>query len=68
MRYNEFKELIQNELLNHPAGLTWMELRNQLDLPYKRPCPSWVGRMEQEIGLTRIRETKRAYIWKISPK
>ena len=68
MRYKEFKELIQIELLKHPDGLTWVELKNQLNLPYDRPCQTWINQMEQEIGLLRVRGEKRAYIWKISSK
>jgi hypothetical protein len=68
MRYVEFKKLIQEELLTHPAGLTWGQLKIQLNLPYDRPCPTWVGQMEQEIGLSRVREDKRSYVWKILPK
>jgi len=66
MRYKTFKELIQKELAKHPDGLTWVELQNKLNLPYDRPCQTWIYQMEQEIGLTRNRETQRAYIWKIS--
>ena len=66
MRYSEFKEIIQNELLKYPDGLTWIELKINLNLPYNRPCQTWIMQMEQEIGLMRVREIKRAYIWKIT--
>ena len=68
MRYKEFRDLIQNELLKHPAGLTWVELKTQLNLPYDRPCQTWINKMDQEIGLVRARGEKRAYVWKISSK
>ena len=68
MRYKEFRDLIQNELLKHPAGLTWVELKTQLNLPYDRPCQTWINKMDQEIGLVRVRGEKRAYVWKISSK
>ncbi len=68
MRYKEFRDLIQNELLNHPTGLTWDELKTQLNLPYDRPCQTWINKMDQEIGLVRVRGEKRAYVWKISSK
>jgi hypothetical protein len=67
MRYVEFKNLIQKELLIHPAGLTWVQLKASLNLPYDRPCPNWVMHMEKEIGLSRVREAQRSYIWKILP-
>lgn len=64
MRYIEFKELIRDALTRQPAGLTWAALKNSLDLPYERPCPTWVRRLEEEIGLTRTRRKgQRAYVW-----
>ena len=65
MRYADFRDVIQNELRRNPAGLTWAQLKESLALPYKRPCPTWVRRMESEIGLTRARGTGRALVWKI---
>jgi hypothetical protein len=65
MRYVEFESVIWEELVQHPEGLTWAELRERLDLPYDRPCPTWVRRMEQEVGLSRARGSGRAYVWKI---
>jgi hypothetical protein len=68
MRYTEFQGLIRDELLEHPDGMTWRELKSRLDLPYDRPCQTWIGRMEQEIGLSRGREGGRAFIWKVTPE
>jgi hypothetical protein len=68
MRYMEFQNAIQEELLANPAGLTWAELRERLDLPYKQPCPEWIKRMEAELGLSRARGSGRAYVWKIEPE
>jgi hypothetical protein len=65
MRYMEFRDEIQRELIETPEGFTWVELKQRLSLPYEQPCPNWVKRMEQEIGLTRARGVKRAYLWKI---
>ncbi len=67
MRYVEFRNAIEEELLENRAGLTWAELRERLNLPYKQPCPEWVKRMEEEIGLSRARGTGRAYVWRIRP-
>lgn len=67
MRYLEFRSVIQEELIKNPAGLTWLELRDRLGLPYKQPCPEWVNRMEREVGLSRTKGTGRAYVWKIEP-
>jgi len=53
MKYTEFRDAIMNELAKNPSGLTWTELRDRLSLPYSRPCPTWVSRLEIEIGLNR---------------
>ena len=68
MRYVEFRNSIEEELLRNRAGLTWAELKERLNLPYKQPCPEWVKRMEEGIGLSRARGTGRAYVWRIRPK
>ncbi len=65
MRYLDFKTQIENELGEHAEGFTWVELKRRLDLPYEQPCPTWVKRLEEEIGLTRSRGAGRAFIWKI---
>jgi hypothetical protein len=67
MRYIDFRDRIQNVLINHPSGLTWKELKKQCDLPYDQPCQTWVYQLEQEIGLSRERGSHRAFLWKISP-
>ena len=65
MRYVEFKAAIDNELRGKPGGLTWAELRDQLHLPYERPCPNWTRRLEREIGLSRAKGSGRAFVWKV---
>ncbi len=65
MKYIEFRDSIQEELIKNPDGLTWVELRNRLELPYERPCPTWVQRLEKEIGLIRSKGSGRALVWKI---
>ena len=67
MRYIEFRDAIQGELVRCPEGLTWIQLKNRLALPYDRPCPSWVKQLEKEIGLSRTRGNERAYVWKTPP-
>ncbi|MDH3890492.1 MAG: hypothetical protein OEV49_05360 [candidate division Zixibacteria bacterium] len=63
MTYVQFKDRIANELRKNPAGFTWNELKVRLKLPYDRPCPTWVNRMETDIGLSREKGPGRAYIW-----
>ena len=65
MRYVEFRDRIRKELRENPVGLTWAELRQRLDLPYRQPCPTWVRRMEEESGLVRAKGSGRAFVWKV---
>jgi hypothetical protein len=65
MRYVDFRDVILEELRQNPAGLTWAELKERLDLSYDRPCPTWVKRMEQEVGLSRLHGSGRAYVWRL---
>ena len=65
MRYTDFRDVIEQELRRNPGGLTWAELKQRLDLPYDRPCPTWVRQMGREVGLSRARGTGRAYLWKV---
>jgi hypothetical protein len=65
MRYIDFRDRILEELRRCPDGLTWAELKQRLDLPYAHPCPAWVARLEQEVGLTRSRDSAPAYVWSV---
>ena len=65
MRYVDFRDSIQKELKRCSNGLTWNELKERLDLPYKTPCQNWVRRLEQEIDLTRTKGEGRALVWKV---
>ena len=63
MRYVEFRDAVLGELRGTRAGMTWAELRERLNLPYDRPCPTWVRRLE-ESGLTREKGPGRALVWR----
>ena len=65
MRYVDFRDVIRQELLRHPEGRTWAELRDGLALPYARPCPTWTRELEQELGLVRAKGEGRALLWKL---
>ncbi len=65
MTYVAFKSAIAGELKRHRAGQTWQELRSRLRLPYDRPCPEWMRRMEKEIGLVREKGEGRALVWRV---
>jgi len=63
MRYTEFRDKIRKALQRNPEGMTWKELKSGLNLPYERPCPDWVGKLENEIALTRQKGTGNALVW-----
>ena len=65
MKYVEFRDAIAKALRRNRCGLTWVKLRDTLDLPYERPCPNWTRRLEEEIGLSRVKGEGRALVWKI---
>ena len=65
MTYIQFKTLIHTTLREQASGLTWPELKSNLGLPYKRPCPEWTRRLEREIGLTRRKGAGNALIWSL---
>jgi hypothetical protein len=65
MRYLEFKEAINRELRGQPKGLTWDQLQQRLELPYDRPCQTWTRRLEEEIGLSRMKGSGRALLWRV---
>jgi len=65
MRYIDYRDQIKRKLCCKTTGMTWAQLRNELDLPYDRPCPNWTKRLEVEIGLTRTKEGGRALVWKV---
>lgn len=65
MKYTEFRDSIRKVLEGSLTGMTWKELKQSLDLPYERPCPQWVGRLEREIGLVRREKKANALIWRV---
>ena len=60
-----YRDSIEAELRRNPRGLTWKELQDSLGLPYTRPCPTWVARLEKEISLSREGKKGRALLWKL---
>ena len=66
MYYTEFRDTIKDHLARHPAGRTWAQLRDELNLPYDRPCPEWTKRLEGEIALSRVEGDGRALVGKVA--
>jgi hypothetical protein len=66
MRYGEFRDGIHTALRRSASGLTWSQLRQQLGLPYDRPCPAWTKRLERRIGLARRKGDGRELVWTLA--
>jgi len=65
MRYTDFKRAIYTRLRVEPAGRTWAQLKEDLRLPYDRPCPEWTRRLEEETGLVRRKGSGNALVWRL---
>ena len=65
MRYAEFRDAVTRYLRRRTRGRTWSQIRDDLGLPYKRPCPTWTAKLEAEVGLTRSRGSGRALVWRV---
>ncbi len=66
MTFHEFEFIIHDILHHHPEGLTWKEIKTLTTLPYSTPCPTWIARLESEIGLKRIRRKGNSLIWELN--
>lgn len=65
MTYEEFKQIIEEELKKAPKGLTWTQIRERRpELYQKFPANQWVRQMEKDIGLVR-EKTKGKMYWKL---
>ncbi len=53
MSYEEFRDQIKKILTDNPAGLTWSQIKEQLNLPQRVPNNKYVTQMEKDIGLIR---------------
>lgn len=68
MTYTEFRSRIHLALSASPEGLTWPALRDKLRLPYDRPCPAWVQRLEEDIHLQRARPDRGPAVWSLAER
>ncbi|MDE1822400.1 MAG: hypothetical protein KGJ23_08895 [Euryarchaeota archaeon] len=67
MKYEEFRDAITIHLRLHRRGATWADLKEGLGLPQRTACPTWVRRMEEEVGLRR-EHGPDGMIWQIRAK
>lgn len=65
MTFEEFKQIIKEELENEPKGLSWTEIRQRRPKLYQKvPNNLWVRTLETEIGLIREKLGIKT-IWKL---
>ena len=65
MTYEEFKQIIEEELKKAPNGLTWTQIRERRPELYQRfTANQWVRRMEKDIGLIRSKKAGKTY-WRL---
>jgi hypothetical protein len=62
--YEQFMRKVETILKAKPAGLTWTEIKKELNLPQRVPNNKWVRQMETDIGLTRTMGNK-GMLWRI---
>lgn len=65
MRYEAFRAAVRWYLKSHRRGATWKVIRTDLGMPYRIPCPTWVRRLEGEIGLVRTAGSQ-GKVWSLS--
>ena len=66
MPYEEFRDVVMNTIRAAGHGMTWTEIRTTSKLPQVYPNNRWVRRMEQDIGLKRIRDSKGIIRWSLN--
>jgi len=65
MIYEEFRQIIKEELQKAQEGLTWTQIRKRRPEIYQKfPANQWVRRMERDIGLIRSKE-KGKTLWRL---
>lgn len=66
MTYDEFKDIIREELEKEPKGLTWTQIKQRRPELYQRvPNNLWVRLMERDIGLIREKKGVKT-IWRLT--
>ena len=66
MTYDEFKEIIKEELEKVSKGLTWTEIRaRRSEFHQKVPNNLWVRMLESDIGLIRKKRLDGKTIWRL---
>lgn len=65
MEYEKFRDDIQMLLYEHPEGLSWTEIKNNLSLDQTVPNNIWVKRLEEDINLKREIKKTTKRVWRL---
>ena len=61
--YEEFRDKI-TQVLRYSDGMTWTEIRTHLNLEQIVPNNKWVSKLQKDIGLIRLKDTKEI-LWRL---
>jgi antitoxin component of MazEF toxin-antitoxin module len=63
--YEDFRDEVKKVLESKPEGVSWTQIKTELQLSQRTPYHKWVSRMEKEIGLARERKESQT-IWRLT--
>lgn len=62
--YEDFRDEVKKVLQSRPQGLSWTQIKKQLQLSQRTPYHKWVNRMEKDINLLRHKKGTKV-IWSL---
>lgn len=65
MKYEDFRDRVEQTLRRAGGPLTWTEIRTAAQLPQMFPNNQWVNWLEADIGLARKRDTHGIIHWQL---
>jgi antitoxin component of MazEF toxin-antitoxin module len=66
MSYADFRDKIKGVLQYNDKGMTWTQIRTHLKLDQIVPNNKWVRRMEDDIGLMRVKRSDGVIVWRVN--
>lgn len=65
LTYEQFRDTIARTIRDAGREMTWTEIRTTAGLPQMFPNNQWVRRMEQDIGLLRVKDAHGILHWSL---
>ena len=63
--YEDLRDEVRKILESKPEGVSWTQIRKELQLSQRAPYHKWVKRMEKDIGLAREKKGSQT-IWRLT--